>query len=111
MRCTFSVILQDKGMLLYPLLATIASILYIVTIFVPIEVLLVLVESDVGGERVAWGATGLLILLMTYFGLAFIFSFCKICVVYTTKTRFEESDASFIESILFGVNKIIIIFQ
>ena len=95
-------ILQDKEMLLFPLFATITSILYIVAIFIPIGGFLVLVESYVGGEGVAWEVMGFLILLMTYFVLAFIFSFRKICVVYTTKTRFEENDATFIESILFG---------
>jgi hypothetical protein len=98
-------------MLLFTLFATITLILYIVAIFVPIGGFLVLVESYVGGEGVAWKVMGLLILLMTYFVLAFIFSFCKIRVVYTTKTRFEENDATCIESTLFGGSKIVIFFN
>ena len=52
-------------MLLFTLFATITLILYIVAIFVPIGGFLVLVESYVGGEGVAWKVMGLLILLMT----------------------------------------------
>jgi hypothetical protein len=108
-KLTFSVISQDKEMLLFPFFATIASILYVAAILVPSGVLQVLGESDAAG--VARGGMEYVLLFSTYLGLAFIMTFFNVCVVYTTKTRFEGGDATFMDSIRFGMSKIGIIFQ
>ena len=108
-KLTFSVIWQDKEMLLFPFFATIASILYVAAILVPSGVLQVLGETDAAGA--SWGWLEYTILFSAYLGLAFIATFFNVCVVYTTKTRFEGGDATFLDSIRFGMSKIGIIFQ
>jgi hypothetical protein len=110
-KLTFSVIGQDKEMLLFPLFASIASILYVAAILVPSGVLQVLSESDAAGAGAVWGVVEYAILFVVYLGLSFIATFFNVCVVYTTKTRFEGGDATFMESIRFGMSKIGIIFQ
>jgi hypothetical protein len=112
-KLTFSVIWQDKEMLLFPFFATIASILYVAAILVPSGVLQFLGESDAAGvgAGAAWGGLEYSLLFSAYLGLAFIGTFFNVCVVYTTKTRFEGGDATFMDSIRFGLSKISIIFQ
>ena len=108
-KLTFSVIGQDKEMLFFPFFASIASVLVVAAIFIPTGVLQVFGEGDVSGG--AWGAVEYSILFVVYFGLAFIATFFNVCVVYTTKTRFQGGDATFMESIRYGISKIVIIFQ
>ena len=112
-KLSFSVIWQDKEMLLFPFFATIASILFVAAILVPSGVLQVLGDSDAAGvgSGAAWGGRELTLLFSAYLGLAFIATFFNVCVVYTTKTRFEGGDATFLDSIRFGMSKIGIIFQ
>jgi hypothetical protein len=52
-----------------------------------------------------------IIIFLTYFGLAFIATFFNVCVVYTTKVRFEGGNATFGESIKFAFSRIGIIVQ
>ena len=52
-----------------------------------------------------------MILFVTYFGLAFIATFFNVCVVYTTKIRFEGGNATFGESIKFAFSRLSLIFQ
>jgi hypothetical protein len=108
-KLTFTVIWQDKEMLLFPFFATMASVLYVAAILVPSGVLQVFGEG--GAVGAAWGVLEYAILFTVYLGLAFIATFFNVCVVYTTKTRFEGGDATFMDSIRFGMSKIIIIFQ
>ena len=102
-KLAFSVIGQDKEMLLFP------SIAYIAALIVPSGVLALL-----GGDGEADAALSILqyaLLFVTYLGLAFIATFFNVCVVYTTKTRFEGGDASFMDSITFALSKLGVIFQ
>jgi hypothetical protein len=112
-KLTFSVIWQDKEMLLFPFFAMITSILYVAAILVPSGVLQALGDSDAAGvgTGAAWGALEYTLLFSAYLGLAFIATFFNVCVVYTTKTRFEGGDATFLDSIRFGMSKISIILQ
>ncbi len=93
-KLSFSVIRQDKEMLLFPVLAGVFSLLYSLALLFPTVLL-------------KWGDTGMGILqygaiFITYLGLAFIATYFNVCVVFTTKTRFEGSDASFMDSIRFA---------
>jgi hypothetical protein len=110
-KLTFSVIAQDKEMLLFPFFASIASILYVAAILIPSGVLQVFSESNPNDVGATWGAVEYAILFVVYLGLAFIATFFNVCVVYTTRTRFEGGDATFMESIRFGMSKMGIIFQ
>lgn len=110
-KLSFSVIVQDKEMLLFPFFASIASVLYVAAILIPSGVLQVLNESDPADVGTTWGAVEYTVLFVVYLGLALIATFFNVCVVYTTKIRFEGGDATFMESIRFGISKIGIIFQ
>ena len=110
-KLTFTVIGQDKEMLLFPFFASIASILYVAAILLPSGLLQALSESDAAGAEAVWGVTEYTILFVVYLGLSFIATFFNVCVVYTTKTRFEGGDATFMDSIRFGMSKTVIIFQ
>ena len=110
-KLTFAVIWQDKEMLLFPFFATIASVLYVAAILVSSGVLQVLGEIDAAGVGDSWGGLEYVFLFLAYLGLAFIATFFNVCVVYTTKIRFEGGDATFMDSIRFGLSKIGIIFQ
>ena len=51
------------------------------------------------------------IVFVTYFGLALIATFFNVCVVYTTKVRFEGGNATFGESLNFAASRIGVIVQ
>ena len=53
-----------------------------------------------------FGALEYIMIFLTYLGLAFIATFFNVCVVYTTKTRFEGGDATFGESIGYAFSKL-----
>jgi hypothetical protein len=52
-----------------------------------------------------------IIIFVTYFGLALIATFFNVCVVYTTKVRFEGGNATFGESIRFAFSRFGLIIQ
>lgn len=98
---SFDVIKKDKELLLFPLLGGIFSILFMVTKLFP-----TIVTSFMKGSGQSYGITEYLIFFITYLGLAFIATFFNVCVVYTTKIRFEGGNATFWESINFARSKI-----
>lgn len=101
---SFDVIKKDKELLLFPLLGGIFSILFMVTMLFP-----TIVTSFMKGSGQSYGITEYLIFFITYLGLAFIATFFNVCVVYTTKIRFEGGNATFWESINFARSKITLI--
>jgi hypothetical protein len=100
-KLSFRVILQDKEMLLFPLLAGVFSLLFSVALIFPT----LLVGADTGSAA-GMGIVDYVILAITYFGLAFIATFFNVCVVYTTKTRFEGGDATFMDSVRFALSRV-----
>lgn len=52
-----------------------------------------------------------MLLFVTYLGLSFIATFFNVCVVYTTRIRFEGGDATFMDSIRFATTRLGVIFQ
>ncbi len=105
-KLSWSVLLADKEMLLFPLIGGIFSFLYILVLIYPT----ILVGFIEGGSNAEIGALGYVLLFVTYLGLSFIATFFNVCTVYTTKVRFEGGDATFMESIRFGFSKIGLIF-
>lgn len=102
-KLSFSVIKQDKEMLLFPLLGGVFSIAYAGALLFP-TVILDLMNSQ--GESITLGALQYVALFVTYLGLSFIATFFNVCVVYTTKTRFEGGDATFGDSFKFAISRI-----
>jgi len=84
-KLSFDVIMKDKELLLFPLLAGIFSTLFMVAMLFPS-----IITSFMKGSGQSYGITEYLIFFITYLGLAFIATFFNVCVVYTTKIRFGE---------------------
>ncbi|MCZ7357235.1 MAG: DUF6159 family protein [Candidatus Methanoperedens sp.] len=101
-KLSFNVIQKDKELLLFPLLAGIFSIIFILVMLFP-SIITSFMEGRGPGS---YGITEYLIFFITYLGLAFIATFFNVCVVYTTKIRFEGGNATFSESIKFARSKI-----
>jgi len=105
-KLSFSVMKKDKELLLFPLLAGIFSILFILTMLFPS-----IISSIMGGNVLGnYGIIDYILIFITYLGLAFISTFFNVCVIYTTKIRFEGGNATFWQSISFARSKIRLIF-
>ena len=110
-KMSFSVIRQDKEMLAFPLLAGIFSLLFAIALIYPTIIVAFMKQSATSeGVGVALTMVDYAILFVTYLGLSFIATFFSVCVVFTTKTRFEGGDATFMDSIRFAMSKVHLIF-
>ena len=108
-KLSFGVIGKDKEMLAFPMLAGLFSTLYAVALLFPTIIVGLIGQST--GATLAMGVVEYAALFLTYLGLSFIATFFNTCVVYTTKTRFEGGDATFMDSLRFAISKIGLIFQ
>lgn len=106
-KLSLNVIKKDKELLLFPFFAGLFSIMFLVAMLVP-SIIISFIEEGVGPE--AYGIVEYTVLFLTYLGLSFISTFFNVCVVYTTKIRFEGGNATFGESIKFALSKIGLIF-
>jgi len=107
-KLTFDVINKDRELIGFALLSFIFSLLFSVAMIFP-TVFTTLMEE--GFERESLKFFEYLMIFLTYFGLAFIATFFNVCVVYTTKVRFEGGNATFGESIKFAMSRIGVIVQ
>jgi hypothetical protein len=105
---TFRVINQDRELIWFALLSFIFSSLFAVAMIVPSVVPTFMAE---GLSQDSLQTFQYIIIFLTYFGLAFIATFFNVCVVYTTKIRFEGGNATFGESMRFAFTKLGLIFQ
>lgn len=99
-KLTFSILKKDKVMLLFPMLSSLFSILFIVTLIVPFVVL------SIFGITNSNEISMLLVLFFVYFGLAFLATFFNVCVVYYTKKIFNGEQVGFKDTISFGVSNL-----
>ena len=105
-KVVFWVMRKDKEMLLFPLFAGILSVLFSAVIIISTDFVQYLeTEQDLGHPVV------LAVAFLLYFGLTFIVSFFNVCTVFTSKTRFEGGNASFMDSIKFSAGKFTRIIQ
>jgi ABC-type multidrug transport system fused ATPase/permease subunit len=107
-KLTFAVIDKDRELLWFALLSFIFSSLFAVAMIFP-SVIPSLMENGFSNKSLQ--AYEYAIVFLTYFGLAFIATFFNVCVVYTTKVRFEGGNATFGESIRFALSKVVLILQ
>ena len=107
-KLTFGVINKDRELLWFALLSFIFSALFAVVMIFP-SIIPALMEKGFSQESLE--VYQYVIIFLTYFGLAFIATFFNVCVVYTTKIRFEGGNATFGESIKFAFTKLPLIFQ
>jgi Family of unknown function (DUF6159) len=110
-KLSFDVIKKDTEMLLFPLLGGIFSLLYSAALIYPTIVVDLMHQGSSGAARSAWSMADTAILFVTYLGLSFIATFFNVCVVFTTKTRFEGGDATFMDSLKFALSKIHLVFM
>ena len=104
-KASWAVLVQDKELLLFPIFSVIFSGLFIVLMLFPVVILSILHEVTNALTLPLY-----LTLFLLYFGVAFIATFFNVCVVYTTKTRFEGKNATLSESISFALSKSHLIF-
>lgn len=107
-KLSFAVINKDRELLVFAFLSFVFSTAFVIAMIFP-SVLPALVESDFSRESLQ--TYQYVIVFLTYFGLAFIATFFNVCVVYTTKVRFEGGDATFGESFKFALSRIGVIVQ
>lgn len=100
-KLSFGVIAKDKELLLFPLIAVILSVGYLLALLYPT----ILLEMARDGS-VEWSVADVIVAFLCYLGLAFIGTFSNMCIVYTAKKRFEGGDASFGESIGFTLRRL-----
>lgn len=101
------VLMKDKELILFPILAGITSFFFLLIMIFP------LIVSDIFYQIL--GPVGAVVQLITifvfYLGSAFVATFFNTCVVYTIKKRFEGGNATVIESISFALSKVHLIFM
>jgi len=107
-KLTFSVINKDRELIWFAFLSFIFSTLFTVAMIFP-SVIPALMSKGFATESLE--VYQYIIIFLTYFGLAFIATFFNVCVVYTTKVRFEGGNATFSESISFAFSRILVIVQ
>jgi hypothetical protein len=108
MKLSFNVLKADKELLLFPLLSGFFSLLFMIAMVFPM--LLPMLFDGAGMDSIK-GVLNYILIFLVYLGLAFIATFFNVCVVYTTKTRFNGGDATFMDSIRFAFSKIHLIFS
>ncbi|MBT3297343.1 hypothetical protein HN385_00305 [archaeon] len=101
-KLTFSVMKEDKELIIYPVLAGFFSLLLILSLAIP-TVIISLLENT---GAPLFGVMEYFLMFVIYFGLAFIATFFNTCVVYTAKKRFNGENATPIETFKFAVSKI-----
>ena len=101
-KLSFRVIGQDKELLLFPLIALLLSIGYLLALLYPT----IWLEMSRDGS-IEWDFANIVLTFISYLGLAFIGTFSNMCIVYTAKKRFEGGDATFGESISFALGRIV----
>jgi len=103
-KLTFSIMKKEKELFLFPILSIIFSLLFVIAIFFP-TIIVVLLR----GDSVILGGLEYLLIFLTYFGIAFIATFFNVCVVYTAALAFSKKEAKFWTTIKFALSRIHII--
>jgi hypothetical protein len=107
-KLSFGVIKKDKELLIFPILSSIFSLIYMIGMAFPI-VLIEFMEGVAQSDLI--GGLDYLYIFLWYFGTAFIATFFNVCVAYTAKIRFEGGNATLGESLKYGFSKFFRIFQ
>lgn len=107
-KITFGVINKDRELLWFALLSFVFSTIFVVAMIFP-SIVASMLEN--GFTKDSFHTFEYVMIFLTYFGLAFIATFFNVCVVYTTKVRFEGGNATFGESIGFAMSRLGLILQ
>ncbi|NTV23946.1 MAG: hypothetical protein HGA85_06280, partial [Nanoarchaeota archaeon] len=93
---SFKVIRSDKEILIFPVLASIFSIVFIVIMALPFLVTDIMQNLGLGDLS---ALPYYLVVFMIYLGTAFIATFFNVAVVYCAKKRFEGGNPTFGEGL------------
>jgi len=107
-KMSFQVINQDRELIWFALLSFIFSTMFSVSMIVP-SILPAIMNNGISSTSLE--VYQYVLIFATYLGLAFIATFFNVCVVYTTKVRFQGGNATFGESLKFAFSKTGLIFQ
>jgi hypothetical protein len=107
-KLSFNVMRSDTELLLFPILSVFFSLVFILALIFPMFMPVMFDGESINTLAVV---VNYIILFLMYLGIAFIGTFFNVCVVYTTKTRFDGGDATFMDSIRFAFSKIHLIFS
>lgn len=102
-KLSFSVINKDRELLGFALLSFVFSAIFSISMIAP-SVLPDLIYGEATLQTLE--IYQYVIIFLTYFGLAFIATFFNVCVVYTSKVRFEGGNATFGESMRFAMSRV-----
>jgi hypothetical protein len=108
-KLSLEVIKKDKELIAFPILSGIFSIAFMIAMVLPYAFYSIKLNISAGSEPAE--ALLYLVIFILYFGLAFVATFFNVCTVYTIKKRFSGGNATFMESIKFGLSKIHIVFS
>jgi hypothetical protein len=104
---SFKIIKSDKEILIFPVLASIFSIIFFVFMALPFVMTGVLQQTGLDQlGQVAY----YVVIFVFYLGVAFISTFFNVAVVYCAKKRFEGGDPTFGEGFKEAVKRIHLIF-
>ena len=102
---SFSVIEKDKEMLLFALIGGVLAIGWIAALIASLVTMSMNGHFDLE-QLEEPSVVDYVVTFVLYLGLAFIGTFTKVCITYTTKVRFEGGDATFAESIGFALRRL-----
>lgn len=100
-KLSFRVIGQDKELLLFPLIAMLMSLAYLLALLYP-----TMLHDMAWDGSFEWTVVDYILTFIAYLGLTFIGTFSNMCIVHTTKTRFQGGDATFGQSVGFTLRRI-----
>ena len=106
-KTSVSVLMQDKELLLFPILAAVFSLIFLIIMIFPF--IITSIVNAFFGEALGTILEYVAVFIL-YLGFAFIATFFNVCAVYTIKKRFEGGNAGFFESLKFAISKIHLIF-
>jgi hypothetical protein len=104
---SFKVIKSDKEIMIFPILATIFSLIFFAVMAVPF--LMANIMTELGLDKLGPFLMYVVIFII-YLGLAFISTFFNVAVVYCAKKRFEGGDPTFFEGMKEAGKRIHLIF-
>jgi hypothetical protein len=104
---SFSIIKADKEILIFPVLASIFSIIFFVLMALPF--VMTGVMQQMGFDKLGELAYYIVVFIF-YFGVSFIATFFNVAVVYCAKKRFEGGDPTFGEGLKEAFKRIHLIF-
>jgi hypothetical protein len=104
---SFKIIKSDKEIMIFPILATIFSLIFFAVMAIPF--FMANIMEQLGLDKLGYLAM-YLIMFIFYLGTAFISTFFNVAVVYCAKKRFEGGDPTFGEGLKEAGKRIHIIF-